>query len=191
MKELPNFKIHPNGEISKEFLKLNILTFKEATEFIRKMKYGRNENKNNLKTVFVDNCGTCSTKHSLIKKLADENNFSEIKLVLGIFKMNSSNTKEIRQTLKTYNLEYLPEAHNYLKYDSEIYDFTKKDSKPTDFINELLEEIEIKPEQITNFKVNYHKEYLAKWLTENKKIKFTLNEIWKIREKCIENLTEN
>ena len=191
MKELPNFEIKQNGEISREFLSLNILTFKEATEFVRKLKYGRNENKNDLKSVFVDNCGTCSTKHSLLKKLADENNHSEIKLTLGIFKMNSSNTKEIEQTLKTHNLEYLPEAHNYLKYKNEIYDFTKKHSKPSDFVNELLEEIEIKPEQITSFKVDYHKEYLKKWLTENGKIKFTLNEIWKIREKCIENLTEN
>ena len=112
-------------------------------------------------------------------------------VLFGIFKRNSSNTKEIEQTLKTHNLEYLPEAHNYLKYKNEIYDFTKKHSKPSDFVNELLEEIEIKPEQITSFKVDYHKEYLKKWLTENGKIKFTLNEIWKIREKCIENLTEN
>ncbi|MFD2909510.1 hypothetical protein ACFSX9_12290 [Flavobacterium ardleyense] len=190
MKELPDFEIKQNGEISKEFLSQNIYTFKDATVFIKKMKYGRNENKSDLKTIFSDNCGTCSTKHSILKKLADENNYSEIKLILGIFKMNSLNTYEIRETLKINRLEYIPEAHNYLKYKNEIYDFTKTDSKPSDFENELLEEIEILPNQITTYKVDYHKAYLEKWLNENRKIEFTLNDIWKVREECIKNLTE-
>ncbi len=189
MNELPNFKIQQNGEISKEFLKRNIHTFSEATEFINNLNYGRNENKNNLKTIFTDNCGTCSTKHSILKKLAEENNESEIKLILGIFKMNANNTSEIKETLKKNNLEYIPEAHNYLKYVNEIFDFTKIGSKPSDFENDLLEEIEILPNQITTFKVEYHKKFLQNWLNENNNIELNLNELWKIREECIQNLT--
>ena len=189
MNELPNFKIQQNGEISTEFLKRNIHTFSEATEFINNLNYGRNENKNDLKTIFKDNCGTCSTKHSILKKLAEENNESEIKLILGIFKMNANNTSEIKETLKKNNLEYIPEAHNYLKYLNEIFDFTKIGSKPSDFENDLLEEIEILPNQITTFKVEYHKKYLQNWLNENNNIELNLNELWKIREECIQNLT--
>ena len=189
MNELPNFKIQQNGEISTEFLKRNIHTFSEATEFINNLNYGRNENKNDLKTIFTDNCGTCSTKHSILKKLAEENNKSEIKLILGIFKMNANNTSEIKETLKKNNLEYIPEAHNYLKYVNEIYDFTKIGSKPSDFENDLLEEIEILPNQITTFKVEYHKKFLQNWLNENNNIELNLNELWKIREECIQNLT--
>ena len=189
MNELPNFKIQQNGEISIEFLKRNIHTFSEATEFINNLNYGRNENKNDLKTIFSDNCGTCSTKHSILKKLAEENNESEIKLILGIFKMNANNTSEIKETLKKNNLEYIPEAHNYLKYLNEIFDFTKIGSKPSDFENDLLEEIEILPNQITTFKVEYHKKFLQNWLNENNNIELNLNELWKIREECIQNLT--
>jgi len=189
MNELPNFKIQQNGEISTEFLKRNIHTFSEATEFINNLNYGRNENKNDLKTIFTDNCGTCSTKHSILKKLAEENNESEIKLILGIFKMNANNTSEIKETLKKNNLEYIPEAHNYLKYVNEIFDFTKIGSKPSDFENDLLEEIEILPNQITTFKVEYHKKFLQNWLNENNNIELNLNELWKIREECIQNLT--
>ena len=188
--EIINFEIKQEGEISKEFLKQNILNFKDATKFIKELKYGRNANKNDLKSIFKDNCGTCSTKHSLLKKLADENNYSEVKLILGIFKMNSTNTVKIEQTLKTNSLDYIPEAHNYLKYKNEIYDFTKSDSKPSDFEYELLEEIEILPNQTANFKVEYHKKFLQNWLNNNSEINFTLDEIWKIREKCIEDLTE-
>ena len=189
MNELPNFKIQQNGEISTEFLKRNIHTFSEATKFINNLNYGRNENKNDLKTIFTDNCGTCSTKHSILKKLAEENNESEIKLILGIFKMNANNTSEIKETLKKNNLEYIPEAHNYLKYVNGIFDFTKIGSKPSDFENDLLEEIEILPNQITTFKVEYHKKFLQNWLNENNNIELNLHELWKIREECIQNLT--
>jgi len=76
------------------------VTFKSATDFVANLNYGRNVNKDDLKTLFDDNCGTCSTKHALLKTLADENGFNEIKLVIGIFKMNSENTNEISETLK-------------------------------------------------------------------------------------------
>ena len=140
---LPNFDIKPIGEISKEFLERNILTFKSATDFVANLDYRRNVNKNDLKTLFADNCGTCSTKHALLKQLVDENGFEEIKLVIGIFKMNSKNASEISQILKKNKLEFIPEAHNYLKYRNTIFDFTKADSKPSDFENDLIEEIEI------------------------------------------------
>ena len=185
-----DFEIEPNGEISKTFLYQNILTFKDATIFIKELKYGRNENKNDLTSIFNDNCGTCSTKHAILKKLADENNYSDIKLILGIFKMSASNTKKIKETLEKNNLDYIPEAHNYLKYENEIFDFTSSNSKTSDFEYDLLEEIEILPNQITSFKVDYHKNYLQKWLNENNEIKLTLDELWRIREKCIENLSK-
>jgi hypothetical protein len=188
---LLNFDIKPIGEISKEFLKRNISTFENATKFVAKLDYGRNANKNDLKSVFIDNCGTCSTKHALLKQLADENGFEEIKLVIGIFKMNSKNTNEISKTLERNDLEFIPEAHNYLKYKDVIFDFTKVDSKSSDFENELIEELEILPNQISNFKIEYHKSHLQDWLDKNQHIKFDLDELWKIREECIGDLARN
>lgn len=99
MNELPNFDIKPDGEISKEFLKRNILTFHQATEYIRNLSYGRNSNKDDLKTIFTDNKGTCSTKHAILKQLANENNFDNIKLILGIFKMGTDYTPKLANTL--------------------------------------------------------------------------------------------
>ena len=78
-----------------------------------------------------------------------------------------------------------------MKYKNLIFDFTKIGSKPSDFENELLEEIEILPSQITSFKVEYHKKYLENWLFENKQIQLNIDELWKIREECIQNLTTN
>lgn len=187
----PDFDIKSMGQISKEFTDRNIVTFKQASLFIRQLAYGRNAEKNNLATVFTDNCGTCSTKHALLKRLADENEFEKVKLIVGLFKMNKKNTPQVSSTLQKYNLEYIPEAHCYLKFEDQIIDLTKLNSKPTDFLDELIEEIEILPEQITDFKVNYHKNYLASWLDKNKQINLSLNELWEIREECIQKLSDN
>ncbi len=190
-KTLPDFTINSKGEISNAFLTKNIFTFSDATRFVANLDYGRNENKNDLKTVFADNCGTCSTKHALLKKLADENGRPKIKLVLGIFKMHSENTPEISQTLQKNKLDYIPEAHNYLKFENEIFDFTKSGSKASDFENDLILEVEMLPNQISAYKVQLHKNYLKTWLNENVNIKLDLEEIWKIREQCIEDLSQN
>ncbi|MFY7732392.1 MAG: hypothetical protein ACOVSR_02835 [Bacteroidia bacterium] len=191
MTNQPDFDIKSTGRISKEFVDRNILTFNQATLFVKELAYGRNADNNNLASVFADNCGTCSTKHALIKRLADENNFETVKLIVGLFRMNKINTPEISATLLQNNLEFIPEAHCYLKIENLILDLTKINSKPTDFLDDLIEEIEISPEQITEYKVNYHKNYLVTWLDNNKQINLSLNDIWKIREQCIQDLANN
>lgn len=189
MASLPDFKINPNGPISIEFLKLNINCFVQACNFIQNLTYHRNTNKNDLLTIFTNKCGTCSTKHAILKSLADENNFPDLKLMNGIFRMKSTNMPKIATTLAKYDLAYIPEAHCYLKYENVVYDFTKLNSKPSDFLNDLLDEIEISPKQISDFKINYHKEFLIQWLCQNQNINLTINEIWNIREECISALS--
>jgi hypothetical protein len=116
-----NFDIKPIGIISNKFLSHHIYTFDEATKFVRQLPYGRNNDKTDLTTIFYDNCGTCSTKHAILKQLANENNFNDLKLILGLFRMNAINTPKISETLKKSKLVYIPEAHNYLKYKSIIF----------------------------------------------------------------------
>jgi phosphoglycolate phosphatase-like HAD superfamily hydrolase len=187
-KLLSNFEIKSTEKISKAFTENNIYNFQQAIDFTVNLPYGRNANKEDLTTVFNDGCGTCSTKHALLKQLAIENNFANLKLILGIVKMKATNTSEIAETLTKYGLEYIPEAHNYLKFQDVIFDFTKSNFTITNCVENILEEIEILPNQITDFKIAYHKKYLDKWLQTNSEIKFTLNELWEIRELCIKDL---
>jgi ATP phosphoribosyltransferase regulatory subunit HisZ len=142
----------------------------------------------NALSVFIDNGGTCSTKHALLKRFAEENNRVEIKLMLGIFNMNSNNTPKISDVLKHYNLQEIPKALNYLKFKNEILDYTSKNSKPEDFINDLIEEIEIQTNQITDFKVEFHKNFLITYLKQHSDIFFDIEEFWEIREECISTL---
>jgi len=184
-----NFDIESSLPVSKLFLDRQITTFSEACNFIKNLPYGRNENKNDLTTVFTDNRGTCSTKHALLRQLAVENNADNVRLTLGVFKMSKDNTPEVGSTLDKYGLQYIPEAHNYLTVDGEIIDCTKHNSSKDDFVEDLLNEIEIEPEQITDFKVSYHQTVLKDWLLNNPGITFNFDDLWTIREKCIADLS--
>lgn len=180
---LPDFIITSKQAISAKFSELGITTFAAACLYVRNLSYGRNTDKLNFITVFTDQCGTCSTKHALLHQLATENNVHDIKLMCGIYRMNGLNTPRVGKILSEYDLISIPEAHNYLKYQDIVFDFTGKHS--INFIDDLLEEIEIEPIQVTDYKIKYHKAFLRNWLGHNSQIRYSLPELWRIREKCI------
>jgi len=180
-----NFEIlSSNGLISKTFLSAGINTFQKACNWVSNLPYRRNHDKENELALFKDLCGTCSTKHALLKRLADENGNHELKLMLGLFKIDGNNTPAIKDLLKEHDLPYIPEAHNYLRVSNYIMDFTGIGINETKFELDILKEIEIKADQITDFKVQFHREYLAQWIEDNK-IPYSLDELWAIREECI------
>lgn len=173
-----------NDLISKTFLNAGINTFQKAGSWVSNLTYRRNHDKENELALFKDLCGTCSTKHALLKRLADENGSHELKLILGLFKMDGNNTPAIKDLLKEHDLPYIPEAHNYLRVSNYIMDFTGIGINETKFELDLLQEIEIQADQITDFKVQFHREYLAQWIEDNK-IPYSLDELWSVREECI------
>lgn len=184
-----DFLIESSKGISAAFLNKELHTFSQAAMFVKDLPYKRNTDKSNLLTVFSDGHGTCGTKHALLKQLADENDQEGFDLVMGIYKMNGANTARVAGVLNQYKLDYIPEAHVYLKYEDDIIDCTNSKSSPEDFIDELLEEMIITPDQVSEYKVAYHKSYLQKWLTANPDIPYTLDELWAIRENCIKALS--
>ncbi|WP_084292219.1 hypothetical protein [Pedobacter nyackensis] len=181
-----NFEIKYNGKVSKEFLNLGINDFKSACKFVSRLPYKRNKNKKDILCIFRDRAGTCSTKHSILRKLALENNQLEVKLILGIFKMDKEYAPKIENTLNENELDYIPEAHNYLRIGNEYLDFTRPNSNYSDFQNKLLEEHEIEFDQINEEKIRIHQTFLKEWIENN--LVLDLESIWKIREKCISDL---
>ncbi|MES2680968.1 MAG: hypothetical protein V4635_13835 [Bacteroidota bacterium] len=184
-----NFRITSDGVVSQKFKSMGITDFEGAADFIRQLPFRRNENKENLMTLFTDGCGTCGTKHALLKQLADENAATGIKLKLGIFKMNGVNAPAIAATLKQHYLGYIPEAHNYLSFGDQMLDYTWANHQIPDFKDYLLAECEISPEQITAFKVTHHKSFLAQWL-KDEQLPVSLEQLWSIREDCIRDLSK-
>lgn len=152
MNTFPGFSIEPNGTISEAFLRRTISTFYDACQFISQVPHGRNGNKNELLSVLTTHCGTYRTKHALLINLALENNFKNLKLVIGLFEMNAVITPKIAALLNTKQLNFIPEAHCYLKYEHQVIDCTHSNNTSIDFVLNLIEEPEIKPHQITHDK---------------------------------------
>lgn len=165
-----------------------INTWNMLTKFIRHLPYGRNSNRRDSSLVIKEKKGTCSSKHAFLKKVANLNNLPDVKLILGLYKMNSTNTPKIGNVLSHNKIEFLPEAHCYLNINGERIDYTSNNSDFNRIKNDILIEQEIEPHQVAEYKVQYHKAFLKTWIKEQN-ISFNFNEIWGFREQCIVNLS--
>jgi hypothetical protein len=164
------------------------MNFEELIDKVKNLPYGRNANRYDFSLVLSENKGTCSSKHAFLKDYADKNEIENVKLYIGIFRMNEVNTPKLGDLLSRNMIEYIPEAHCYLKINQIPVDATTSDSFYDKIKQDILEEIEIIPNQVSDFKVEYHKAFLKKWITETNQNN-TFEEIWEIREQCIEKLS--
>ena len=178
-----------NDDLTNLIKNKNIKNWSELIEFTRNLPYGRNSNREDFSLVIKENKGTCSSKHSFLKKIADLNNFNNVKLILGMYRMNNLNTPKIGNTILESGLKYIPEAHCYLKLNNRRIDITNNNSDIENLIYDIVDEIEIEPEQVNIFKVDYHKSYLQNWIIDNK-IKMDFDKVWEIREQCIKKLEQ-
>lgn len=178
------------GPVSAAFLTEGVPDFNAAINWTHRLAYGRNSDKSDLLCVFRDRCATCSTKHALIKQLADEIGRDDVELFIGIYLMQESNTAKVGRVLAHYGLACLPEAHCYLKIKGSVVDLTHPGLPVADHVADLQEEISIEAHQTGAFKISYHQSVLQKWLQENTSIPYSPEEIWSIREACIAALSE-
>jgi len=163
-------------------------TFIDLIEKVKQIPYGRNANRHDFSLVISENKGTCSSKHAFLKEYSLKNSIPDVKLFIGIFKMNDENTPKIYPVISENKLLYIPEAHCYLKIDGIPVDVTASESFYDKIKNDILEELEIEPNQVSEFKVDYHKEYLKKWIVQTQQ-ELSFDKIWTIREQCIEKLS--
>lgn len=185
---LPDFDLLPRGPVAEAFLRLGIQTMYQATAHITHLPYGRNADKNRPVTVLTDCKGTCSTKHALLYLLAAEHDIQELQLTLGIFNMNGQNTPPVLKTLTSAGLDYIPEAHVYLKYRETILDYTHPGASSADFCKVLFLEKALLPQDIGAEKIRLHRNFLEEWLSGHPDIPYSISELWKIREQCIQDL---
>lgn len=175
------------GPISLKLVKKDIRNYSELVLYLSEMPYGRLDYGNDLSLIIDEDKGTCSTKHALIRKVGYEQSWEGLSLMLCIYKMSKENTPGIGNAIKT-PLFYLPEAHCVIRDDDQIIDITTKDSDFKRIESDVLDMKEITPDQIGNWKVTFHREFLKKWLSEEN-LDLSFDEIWKMREECILNLS--
>ncbi len=173
------------GIITGEFVAIGVRDFRAAAAYVNRIPYGRTSNRDDLVTVLREARGTCSTKHALLNVLAQEQGI-QTALVIGIYRMNGRNTPGIAPVLERYGLDSLPEAHCFLRYREKRVDVTQAETNPSEPISEFLYEEDISPGQIGDYKTSLHRHFLRQWMRETgATTRYSLDELWQIREVCI------
>jgi hypothetical protein len=111
----PDKSLSNAGIISAKFLSLGIKSFTQACQYVHKLPYGYNSNRDDLMILFKENKGTCTTKHAVIASLAIELNLS-IEKSIGIYAMTEEIVTGTDEILKKYHLPYVPMIHCFLVY---------------------------------------------------------------------------
>ncbi len=185
--KLENRRLNTVSDLGKLINSKGITTWSELTKFIHNLPYGRNSNREDFTLVITEAKGTCSSKHALLKQVANDNDWDDVELILAIVKMNAVNTPKISRMLKNRELNYFPEAHCYLKIGDERLDYTFPNSYEFNFSEDILVERIIQPNSVVDFKVNFHISYMKQWCSIND---HSYDKMWLFREKCINRLSQ-
>lgn len=190
MESLPNFSIQNRGKLSFECLHRGLRDFHEAIQYIQNVPYGRISNEQSLERVMTEDRGTCSSKHAFLVELARENGETSLQLMLGVFMMSNANTEGINEVLDQFRIERVPEAHSFIRFNDQRYDFTLPEPAGESPFDTLVEEVQIKPHQIGDFKRAYHRDFMSRWLKTNKpRGRWNLEKLWTVREACIRRMS--
>ncbi len=176
------------GPLSKALSQNNITSLLSLLDWAKALPYGRNSDRTDYSLILKEGRGTCSTKHALVNAVAIENDWDEVALYMGFFRMNVINTPKLATTLQQHGLSEIPEAHTYLRIGDVYTDLTGLNSRITE--NDIEEEMEIEPEDIGMLKEVLHKGHLAQW-KEEQNIDHSAEKLWEIREECIKVLGAN
>ncbi|MET1257534.1 hypothetical protein [Aliikangiella maris] len=176
---LPNSDLLENGELSQKFKEFGLSSFHDACDYVWKLPYGRTSDRCNWNLVLTEGKGACSTKHALLKALANELGI-DVDLVVGIYAMTGKNTPGVGEVLNTHGLDYIPEAHCYLMSNGIRVDLTRHGIETEEDICEFMLEQSIEPNGIGDEKQDLHKEFIKHEFGESE-----FDKVWAVRERCI------
>lgn len=156
---------------------------------VQKLPYGRTADRSKFESVLLESKGTCSSKHALLKKVAEENNYQDVKLILAMYRMHEANTPGIGNGPIENGLKFIPEAHCFIEVAGSRLDLTSGHADLGRIEKDILKEWSITAEDTIEKKILLHKEYIRNWIVDEQ-IPFTFDEIWLLREECIKNLSQ-
>lgn len=182
-------QLESNDPLTIDIVESGVVSWEDLIRCVKTFHYGRNANRSDLSLVWTERRGTCSSKHAFLKHVANLNQIEGVELILCLYKMTSQNTANVGKVLDEFKLDYLPEAHCYIRFEGEAIDTTTMTSKFSSIQADVFEEQIIQAEQVIEFKVNYHQNFMKKWGEEQHPDK-SFEELWAIREKCVLALAE-
>lgn len=170
------------GPMSIEAVDRGIISLQSLLEWVGQLPFKRNSQQGDYRLVFTEECGTCSTKHALVKQVAIENDWKDVLLLSGLYQMNGKTNPKIAKYLENHKVEYFPELYFFLKIDGKIFDLCNADFVQETFKNTLTNLEIINPSQIGAYITNKHKELFLNWCL-NEQVSFDI--YWAYREHCM------
>jgi hypothetical protein len=172
------------GPVATAFVARGCSTFGDAVNHVWDLRYGRNKHPADTLCVLEEERGTCSTKHALLARLAEEQGI-EADLLLGIYMMREENTRGVGNVLERHGLDAIPEAHCVLEVAGERIDASRRSRSGNYPSIEFLRQEVITPDQVNDYKRAFHRRYIADWASTGGGGGRDPDELWRIREECI------
>jgi hypothetical protein len=176
-----------DGALARAFRERGAATYREAADLVWRLAYGRTSDRARPEAVLEEGRGTCSSKHALLAQLAREQGLA-VELVLGIYLMDGENTPGIGGALREHGLDAVPEAHCVLRVGGRTVDLTHPPEVPAGPEVRFVEEEIIAPEQVGEYKVRRHRDYIERW--PDRPSGMTADGVWAAREACIAALSD-
>lgn len=168
---LPNSQISSNGVISQQFYRRNLTTFHQACHWVKNLPYGSNSSNDDSLIIFQEGKATCTNKHGIISRLAEELDL-EIYKNLGFYRLNDEIVTGINKIIEPYGLSFIPQIHCFLEYKNYRIDLTEGNCNGK---NKTIEDydfvVRVKPDLTHQEHETYYLEYLEKYFLIEPKLK--------------------
>lgn len=188
---LPKTGLQDGGPVTEAFLQRAIKDFQHAASHVRDIPYGHNTRRDDPLIVFHEGRGTCTTKHSLIATLAEEQGL-DVGVNVGIYAMDETLVTGVSAILSRYGLSYIPEMHCFLGHDGYRVDLTEGNcngkNRSIERYFTIIPEPPCTPdeERLTNYR-----RFLEAFLPAHPEFSgFTVDQVMAIREECAVHLRE-
>lgn len=160
-----------------------ITSFEELVAAVHTMPYVRTKTKT-LAAPWLEQQGTCSSKHAFLRHVAELNDLPAVELILCMFKLSPVTHPAVATVFLDISLQYIPEAHCYLTIEGIPTDITFPGQSLLLDEEVILERKVVSADYIMKSKVAYHKAFIDRWLT-TQAFSTTVAEVWEYRERCI------
>jgi hypothetical protein len=152
---------------------------------VQSLPYRRPVRREHPLAVLHEGCGTCSSKHLLLARVAHASARHDVMLTLGLYDMTEDNTPGVGEVLAGAGLDCLPEAHCYLTVDHQRLDFTGLPRGRRSVFSALTQEHYPAPDLLYERKSQLHRQALARWAEQQG---LDAQGLWQVREACVEAL---
>lgn len=185
--ELPPAEIADNGEVSRAFFDRGIRTFQEAASYVRDLPYGFNASSDDSMILLRDGFGTCTTKHGIIARLAEEMDVPARKYE-GFYPLTEAVIPDVASILEEAGIAFIPRTHCFLSYQSDFFDLTEGNcTGKKGMVQDYLKIFMVKPEQSQEEIDRCYRDYYEHLCNEDASFsRLGIDGMFEVLKKCIQ-----